>query len=110
MLIREVAGAESDTNRLAALAQFLLGRAQDTDAEKTISTDAFLKLATNMGISVTPDRLAEMITQPPLNNIIASVENGTITFQGAEVKPSGMTVDQARKTVDTMAKRAIDIK
>jgi len=109
MRIREVAG-EVDTNKLAALSQFLLGRAEDTDAAKTISTTAFIKLASNMGISITPDRLADLIQQPPLNNIIANVEGDTITFQGADVIPAAMTVDQARQTVDTMAKRAIDIK
>ena len=108
MLIREVAG-DVDVNKLAAVSQFLLGRAEDTDAAKTISTDAFIKLASNMGISITPDRLMDLIQQPPLNNIIANVEGDTITFQGADVIPAAMTVDQARQTVDSMAKRAIDI-
>ena len=108
MLIREVAG-DVDVNKLAAVSQFLLGRAEDTDAARTISTDAFIKLASNMGISVTPDRLMDLIQQPPLNNIIANIEGDTITFQGADVVPAAMTVDQARQTVDSMAKRAIDI-
>jgi hypothetical protein len=108
MRIREVAG-DTDVNKLAALSQFLLGRAEDTDAARTISTDAFIRLASNMGISITADRLADLIQQPPLRNIIANVEGDTITFQGADVVPAAMTVDQARDTVDSMAKRAIDI-
>jgi hypothetical protein len=108
MRIREVAG-DADVNKLAAVSQFLLGRAEDTDAARTISTDAFIRLASNMGISITPDRLMDLIQQPPLNNIIANVEGDTITFKGADVVPATMTVDQARKTVDSMAKRAIDI-
>jgi hypothetical protein len=108
MLICEVAG-DVDVTKLAALSQFLLGRAKDTDAAKTISTAAFIKLASNMGISITPDRLMDLIQQPPLRNIIANIEGDTITFQGAEVMPAAMTVDQARQTVDSMAKRAIDI-
>ena len=110
MLIREVATANGDQIKLTALAQFLLGRAEDTDAARTISTDAFLKLASNMGISVTADRLAELAAQPPLNAVIARIEGPNILFQGADVVPTTMTVDQAQKTVDTMAKRAIDIK
>ena len=109
MRIQEVADG-SDIAQLTALSQFLLGRAEDTDAAKTISTDAFVKLAANMGISITRDRLADLIQQPPLNNIIADVQGNNITFRGAEVQPAGMTVDQARLTVDNMAKRAIDIK
>jgi hypothetical protein len=108
MLICEVAG-DVDVTKLAALSQFLLGRAKDTDAAKTISTAAFIRLASNMGISITVDRLMDLIQQPPLNNIIANVEADTITFQGADVVPATMTVDQARQTVDSMAKRAIDI-
>jgi hypothetical protein len=108
MLICEVAG-DVDVTKLAALSQFLLGRAKDTDAAKTISTAAFIRLASNMGISITPDRLMDLIQQPPLNNIIANIEGDTITFQGADVMPATMTVDQARQTVDSMAKRAIDI-
>ena len=110
MLICEVAGADGDVTKLTALAQFLLGRAEDTDAAKTISTDAFIKLAANMGISVSADRLNELIVQPPLNNVIARIEGDTIQFQGSDVVPVTMTVDQARNTVDRMAKRAIDIK
>ena len=110
MLIREVAAADSDKIKLTALAQFLLGRAEDTDAARTISTDAFLKLASNMGISVTADRLAELAAQPPLSGVIARIEGPNILFQGSDVVPTTMTVDQARKTVDTMAKRAIDIR
>lgn len=106
MLIREVAG-DVDTTKLAALSQFLLGRTEDTDAAKTISTDAFIKLAANLGISITRDQLIDLIQQPPLNNIISNLEGDTMTFRGAEVQPAGMTVDQARATVDTMAKRAL---
>ena len=109
MLIREVA-SDVDTTKLAALSQFLLGRAQDTDAAKTISTDAFVKLAANMGISLTQDRLSDMIQQPPLSNIITNIEGDRIVFQGADAVPTTMTTDLARATVDNMAKRAIDIK
>jgi hypothetical protein len=105
MLIREVAEDRSEATKLAALAQFLMGRAEDTDAAKTISTTAFIRLVSNMGISVTADRLAELIQQPPLNNLIANIEGDTITFQGADVIPNTMTVDRARATVDSMAKR-----
>lgn len=109
MLIQEVAG-DAVTTRLMALGQFLLSRAADTDSARTISVPAFLKLAANMGISLTQDRLADMIQQPPLNNIIANIEGDRIVFQGADAAPATMTTDQARLTVDNMAKRAIDIK
>lgn len=106
MQIREVAGKSEDAARLAALSQFLLGRAEDTDTSRTISVDAFIKLAGNMGVSITPQQLIDLSQKPPLNNIISNVENDKITFGGETTAPDTMTVDQARLTVDSMAKRA----
>jgi hypothetical protein len=107
MRISEVAGAP-DVGRLAALAQFLLGRATDTNGVKKISTTTFINLAQNMGITINQQQLASLSQQPPLNGIISNVEPNEITFKGAEpeVDDSDMSVDQARATVDKMAKRA----
>lgn len=110
MRICEFQESSVDSSKLVALAQFLLGRAKDTDAKRTINTKSFLSLAKNMGISLTADQLKTLITQPPLNNVIANVEgddeNGTVIFKGEEQVTDTMTVDQARQTVDAMAKRA----
>jgi len=110
MRITEVSGSEHESARLAALSKFLVSRAKDTDARKTISTEAFLKLARGQGISLTTDQLKTLAVQPPLNNLIQEVNDNEITFKGADgeeqVSPT-MTVDQARKTVDQMAKRAV---
>ena len=96
-----------NTEKLAALSQFLLSRAQDTDAQKKISIAAFLELSNNMGISLTEDQLRNLIQQPPLNELIADVTDSEVIFKGSddEVAPN-MSVDQARDTVNTMAKRA----
>ena len=109
MLIREFQYPSS--TKLAALGQFLLGRAQDTNAKKTVNVDTFIGLARDMGIDITPERLQILSTQDPLRNIIANIEGDTVVFKGAEetVTPT-MNVDQARATVDRMAKRAIDLK
>lgn len=108
MLILEVEQPGVDKGKLAALTQFLIGRAQDTNASKTISTQAFLQLARNMGISLGQQQLAAMASQPPLSELISNVEPDKITFKGAEpeVDDSDMSTDQARATVDKMAKRA----
>ena len=111
MRLREVT-AGPDADRLMALSQFLVSRAQDTDAQKKISVAAFVNLANNMGISLTPDNLMTMSQTPPLSNVIQTVTPTEVLFRGADQEQvtDTMTVDQARKTVDTMAKRAIDIK
>jgi hypothetical protein len=113
MKISEVSGINSDAERIAAMSQFLVGRAQDTGARKTISTDTFIKLARAQGISLTANQLKDMIQQSPLNNIISDVTGdnsggGEVIFRGADVGTgeNAMTVDQAQATVDNMAKRA----
>lgn len=110
MLIFEVEqpNASPDAEKLAALTQFLIGRATNTGAAKTISTQAYLQLAQNMGISLSQSQLASMSQQTPLSALISNVEPDKITFKGAEpeVDDSDMNTDQARATVDKMAKRA----
>ena len=109
MLIREF--QDPSTTRLAALGQFLLGRAKDTAAKKTVNVTTFIGLARDMGIDITPERLQTLAAQEPLSNIIANIQGDTIVFKGAEemVSPE-MSVDTARATVNQMAKRAIDLK
>jgi hypothetical protein len=103
-----------NTEKLAALSQFLLSRAEDTNAKKTMPVSSFLELANNMGISLTDDQLRNLIQQPPLSEIIVNIEGdsdtGTITFKGSEEVAPNMSVDQARDTVNTMAKRALNKK
>ncbi len=110
MLIREF--QDPDATKLAAIGQFLLKRAQDTDAVKPMSVDAFVKIARENGINMTTDRLRYLATQAPLNNIIGNIQGDDIIWKSSESQsPNGatMSVDQARKTVNQMAKRAIDI-
>lgn len=111
MKLFEVMAPNVDLTKLAALGQFLLGRADDTGAKKTIAVGTFLGLAKDMGISITAQQLNDLAQQEPLNNIIANVQGDEIVFQGGEdnIEPDTMTVDQAQQTVDKMAKRAIDI-
>ena len=99
-----------NTEKLAALSQFLMSRTKDTNAKKTMPASSFLDLANNMGISLTDNQLRNLVQQPPLSEIIANIEGdadtGTITFKGADEVAPNMSVDQARDTVNTMAKRA----
>lgn len=99
-----------DDAKLVALTQFLAGRAKDTDAQKSIGLPSFLKLARQMGISLTADQLKDAIQRPPLNNLIANVEgdadDGLVIFNGGEEIQTQMPTDQAEKVVSQMAKRA----
>jgi hypothetical protein len=107
MLIREV--ADPNTQRLAALSQFLLGRSQDETAKKQISQAAFIDLAKSLGVNVTADNLGDLISQEPLSNILEPLEpnSGVVRFKGDTEAETGMSVDQARAVVDSNAKAAM---
>ena len=107
MLIREV--ADPNTQRLAALSQFLLGRSQDESAKKQISQQAFIDLAKSLGVNVTLDNLGDLISKEPLNNILEPLEpnSGVVRFKGDTEAATGMSVDQARAVVDSNAKAAM---
>jgi hypothetical protein len=99
-----------NTEKLAALSQFLLSRAQDTDAEKKISIAAFVDLAKNIGVSLNDAQLRNLVQQAPLKELIADVTDTEVIFKGAVEGAPNMTVDQARETVNTMAQRALNKK
>jgi len=107
MLIREV--ADPNTQRLAALSQFLLGRSEDESAKKQISQTAFVDLAKSLGVNVTPENLGNLISQEPLSNILEPLEpnSGVVRFKGDTEVTTGMSVDQARAVVDSNAKAAL---
>lgn len=107
MRIREV--ADPNTQRLAALSQFLLGRSEDETAKKQISQTAFIDLAKSLGVNVTADNLGDLISQEPLSNILEPLEpnSGVVRFKGDTEATTGMSVDQARAVVDSNAKAAM---
>ena len=107
MLIREV--ADPNTQRLAALSQFLLGRSEDESAKKQISQQAFIDLAKSLGVNVTTENLGDLVSQEPLSNILEPIEpnSGVVRFKGDTEAATGMSVDQARAVVDSNAKAAM---
>jgi hypothetical protein len=107
MLIREV--ADPSSAKLFGLAEFLLGRSTDTNAPKQISMPAFIKMAQEIGVPVTPQSLGELVQQPPLSNIIEPIEPGSnmIRFKGSDSDTDiAMPVNQAQDVVASAAKRA----
>ena len=111
MLIREFqdTGRVSNQERLLALATFLKDRAQDENARAEISQAAFIELAQDLKVNVTPDNLADMISQEPLSNVLEPMEPNSdrLRFKGNTEAETGMSVDQARAVVDANAKSAM---
>ena len=107
MRITEV--TDSNTRKLAALSQFLLGRSEDESARKQISQAAFIEAAKSLGVNVTSENLGDLISQEPLSNILEALEpnSGVVRFKGDTEAQTGMSVDQARAVVDSNAKAAM---
>jgi hypothetical protein len=109
MRLYEFDGSLTSNQKMMALVQLLKGRAEDTAGKKEISTDAFIKLARNLGVQVTQDSLGEITNLPPLSNILApySPNEGVIKFAGNDEPVDMMTPDEAGTIVDRNAKRAM---
>jgi hypothetical protein len=99
----------ADPTKLAGLASFLAGRAENTNATKQISQDAFISLARSIGVMLTPDTLGAIISKPPINGILEPLDpnSGMISFKGADIGPAKMSVPHAQQVVDKMAKSAL---
>jgi hypothetical protein len=106
MLIREV--ADPSSTKLFGLAEFLLGRATDTASPKQISMAAFVKMAQDIGVPITPQSLGELVQQPPLSNVIEPIDPGSnmIKFKSDTEADVAMPVDRAQDVVAAAAKRA----
>jgi hypothetical protein len=101
--------AEPNGQKLMALSQFLSGRSDDESAQKQISQQAFVDLAKSLGVNVTLDSLGELISRPPLSNVLEPLDptSGIVRFKGNTEAETGMSVDQARAVVDSNAKAAL---
>jgi hypothetical protein len=97
-----------DPEQLAGLVQFLNGRADNTHARKEISQDAFIKLANDLDINITPENLVDVVSQPPLSNLLEPMDpnTGVLVFKGAGQPNVAMPVNKAQDIVAAAAKSA----
>ena len=110
MLIREFSEGGANTRKLAALVDFLAGRAEDQNAKKQISKQAFINAAKNIGINLNDQMLSELVLQEPLKNILEPVDptSDVIRYKGNdEPVDTAMSVDRAQDIVDKNAKSAM---
>ena len=112
MRITEVAsvGPTPDSAQLLGLAEFLSGRAQDTNAQKQISQDAFVSLAQSLDIPVNKQNLDTIVNQEPLSNVLEPLDPGStepIKFKGAAPDNVSMPVNKAQDIVAKAAKSAM---
>jgi hypothetical protein len=111
MRITEIAqpSVNTEPDKLVGLAKFLSGRAENTNAQKQISQDAFISAARSLGVMLTPDNLADVIAKPPLNGVLEPLDpqSNMISFKGANIGSTKMSVPQAQQVVSKMAKSAM---
>ena len=111
MLILEVDASLTPTpspDKLMGLVEFLAGRAEDTNATKQISKEAFIQMAKSLGINLNHNNLQAIIEKPPLSNILEPFDPNSdmITFKGAGIGPTQMPVNKAQDIVAAAAKKA----
>jgi hypothetical protein len=98
-----------NSQKLVALSTWLADRAKDQNARGQISQDAFINAAKSLGVNITSENLGEIISRDPLRNVLEPLDpnSGVVRFKGELETDTGMTVDQARATVDSNAKAAL---
>jgi hypothetical protein len=112
MRIDEVESGNSlDPNKLMGLVNFLSGRADDQNAQKQISTDAFISAARSLGFPVSQKNIVSIVSQPPLDSVLEPMDpqNPTIIkYKGAAPEgPTEMPVNKAQDIVASAAKSAM---
>ena len=104
MFIKEIVG--SVIQELSALVQYIIGRSEYLKTRSTISTQSFIKMASEMGINIDVSGLQNMAQKPPLSGMIKNVDPNTISFDYDDASTL-MPVDKAQDVVKGMAKRAM---
>lgn len=110
MLIEEVA-TDPKPDRLVGLVDLLAGRAEDTGARKQIGKDTFMSLAQQLGVNITDQNIAAMLSREPLKNLLEPIDPehpNVIVFKGPDQQGIDMPVDKAQDIVAKAAKSAMN--
>lgn len=112
MLIMEVAGTGSNAQKIFVLSKLLTGQNSDTGAKNEMTLPAFLDAARDAGAPITAEQLGELISDPngSLKEVLEPLQSneGVVRFKGNTPIAQGMSVNQARDTVDRNAKAAMN--
>lgn len=111
MRIDEVENNTPDPSKLMGLVNFLAGRADDQNAQKQISTDAFINAARSLGFPINQRNVVSVVSQSPLDSVLEPIDpqNPTvIRYKAAgEDSPVEMPVNKAQDIVAASAKSAM---
>jgi hypothetical protein len=111
MRIDEVENSNSlDPSKLQGLVNFLSGRADDENAQKQISTSAFISAAQSLGFPVNDRNIVSVVSTPPLDSVLEPIDPnnpGVIMYKGANTGATKMPVNKAQDIVAASAKSAM---
>lgn len=105
-------GPTENNSQLVALATFLTTRATEMGAKPQLSLKAFSQLARNLGVAVSFNSIKDLVSKPPLSNVISNVDQDNVYFKTAENDIAALpksSVKDPQAKVKSMAKHAIDI-
>ena len=111
MRIDEVETSGSpDPKKLLGLVNFLAGRSDDENAQKQISTGAFISAARSLGFPVNEKNIVSIVSQPPLDSVLEPMDSQNptiIKYKGAAPDmATKMPVNKAQDIVAASAKSA----
>jgi hypothetical protein len=111
MRIDEVENSKApDPKQLLGLVNFLSGRADDENAQKQISTDAFISAARSLGFPINKKNVVSVVSQSPLDSVLEPIDPqnpAVIKYKGAAPDgPTEMPVNKAQDIVAASAKQA----
>ena len=112
MRIDEVENSKPlDPAKLQGLVDFLSGRADDENAQKQISVDAFINTAKSLGIIIDKRNIVSLASTPPLDSVLDPIDPNNpevILFKGNTPEgPTEMPVNKAQDIVAASAKSAM---
>jgi hypothetical protein len=112
MRIDEVESSASlDPNKLMGLVNFLSGRADDENAQKQISTQAFISTAQSLGFPINDRNIVSVVSTPPLDSVLEPIDPnnpGVIMYKGSNTGATQMPVNKAQDIVAASAKAAMN--
>lgn len=95
--------------KMVGIINQIYGRIVDTGTHKPYSLSALLSVLSQQGITLSPFQFRDMVTEPPLSNLIANVKGDDVIFKGQDDIDGNTDVqspDETTDTLDKMSKRA----
>lgn len=109
MKLYEFVADDHDALMLTGIISQILSRIVDTGFKKEYSLTSLLNTLSKKGYTIDREEFIEMISNPPLKNLIANIKGDNIIFKGEvdqQDDSESLDTDETSDTLEKMAKRA----